>query len=412
MRARSQIKPGTTGRSRPPSSTTRAHDRAEDHRHAAAAPTPNPPGIPPAIEDPRAHGARHRCGSRPQFHLPRRSRWVGPLRRASRLRMSPADGPAPPGCLDERDKTGLEGSAMRGFVYVGLTAAGPRRRGPEADPIDGDRRDSGRICQTPTPPPATARARGRKQYATTPIGASPGTDKFERMLEFGTALARIRNRVKADLDAPVASTPGCTTVLATIVRLLDTTLVRVGNEEYARSNRSFGLTTLRTRHAAVQGSQLRLRFRGKSGIEHEVALEDPRVARRPPLSGHAGPGAVPVRGRGRCPRAVDSADVNDYIPRRPARTSRPRTSALARDGACARPLGDNARRAVVPSHREPTAREVAKRLGNTVAVCRGRMSIRACWRCWRRSPITTGWPACRRRVARVWGRPNAACSRS
>ena len=68
-------------------------------------------------------------------------------------------------------------------------------------------------------------------------------------------------------------------MLATIVRLLDTTYVRIGNEEYARANRSFGLTTLRNRHAAVKGSRLHLRFTGKSGKEHEIALEDPRVAR-------------------------------------------------------------------------------------------------------------------------------------
>ena len=68
-------------------------------------------------------------------------------------------------------------------------------------------------------------------------------------------------------------------VLATAVQLLEKTLIRIGNEEYARENKSFGLTTLRNRHAAVHGDRLRLRFRGKSGKEHEVALDDPRVAR-------------------------------------------------------------------------------------------------------------------------------------
>jgi len=68
-------------------------------------------------------------------------------------------------------------------------------------------------------------------------------------------------------------------VIAALVRLLDTTMVRVGNDEYARSNRSYGLTTLRKRHVALNGTKLRLKFRGKSGIEHEVALEDERVAR-------------------------------------------------------------------------------------------------------------------------------------
>ena len=149
---------------------------------------------------------------------------------------------------------------------------------------------------------ATGRdARGRKQYRYHPDWRlAKDADKFERMLEFGAALPRIRKRVAADLAAPVGTMPRRDTVLATIVRLLDTTFVRIGNEEYARENKSFGLTTLRNRHAAVSGDRLRLRFRGKSGKEHEVALDDPRVAkvvRR--CQAMPGPGAVPVRRRGR-----------------------------------------------------------------------------------------------------------------
>ena len=122
---------------------------------------------------------------------------------------------------------------------------------------------------------ATGRdARGRKQYRYHPEWRlARDADKFERMLEFGATLPRIRRRVTAELARPVDARPARETVLATLVRLLDTTLVRVGNDEYARTNNSFGLTTLRNRHAAVSGSTLKLRFRGKSGVVHEVALE-------------------------------------------------------------------------------------------------------------------------------------------
>ena len=163
---------------------------------------------------------------------------------------------------------------------------------------------------------ATGRdARGRKQYRYHPDWRlAKDADKFERMLEFGAALPRIRKRVKADLAGPVGATPGRETVLATIVRLLDTTYVRIGNEEYARANRSFGLTTLRNRHAAVSGTRLRLKFRGKSGKEHEVALDDPRVARVVRRC-QAMPGQdlfQYVDDDGSV-HAVGSADVNDYI---------------------------------------------------------------------------------------------------
>ncbi|HEX4235952.1 MAG TPA: DNA topoisomerase IB, partial [Caldimonas sp.] len=163
------------------------------------------------------------------------------------------------------------------------------------------------------------------------------------------------------------------TVLATIVRLLDTTFVRIGNEEYARANRSFGLTTLRNRHAAVSGGRLRLRFRGKSGKEHEVALDDPRVARVVRRC-QAMPGQelfqyVDEDGQ---PHVVASDDVNAYIrdaggtgfTAKDFRTWHGSVQALAlwveRAG-----LDPKAR----PSPRELLA-EVAKRLGNTVAVCR------------------------------------------
>jgi DNA topoisomerase-1 len=119
-------------------------------------------------------------------------------------------------------------------------------------------------------------ARGRKQYRYHPDWqAHRGLDKFDRMLAFAAALPRIRRRCDRDLARRGLPREK---VLAAVVRLLELTLIRVGNEEYARLNRSFGLTTLRDRHASVRGDAVRFRFRGKSGQQHEVGLRDRRLA--------------------------------------------------------------------------------------------------------------------------------------
>jgi DNA topoisomerase-1 len=124
---------------------------------------------------------------------------------------------------------------------------------------------------------ATGRdARGRKQYRYHPRwGARRGVDKFERMIAFADALPAIRRRCDRDLALPGLPRDK---VLAAVVRLLESTLIRVGNDEYARLNRSFGLTTLRDRHAHVTGTRVRFRFRGKSGAMHDVGLRDRRLA--------------------------------------------------------------------------------------------------------------------------------------
>jgi DNA topoisomerase-1 len=119
-------------------------------------------------------------------------------------------------------------------------------------------------------------ARGRKQYRYhAGWQHRRGTDKFDRMLAFAEALPRIRGRCDADLARPGLAREK---VLAAVVRLLELTLIRVGNDEYARLNRSFGLTTLRDRHARIDGPAVRFRFRGKSGKPHEVGLRDRRLA--------------------------------------------------------------------------------------------------------------------------------------
>ena len=124
-------------------------------------------------------------------------------------------------------------------------------------------------------------ARGRKQYRYhAEWRLMKDETKFERLELFGRALPKIRARVARDLRAGGREAlPGRAPVLATLVRLLDITFLRVGNEEYASSNRSYGLTTLRNRHVDVRGASLKLRFRGKSGVLHEARVDDPRVAR-------------------------------------------------------------------------------------------------------------------------------------
>lgn len=124
---------------------------------------------------------------------------------------------------------------------------------------------------------ATGRdARGRKQYRYHPDWtAHAASNKFDRLPAFARALPRLRARIDADLGK---TGPVRDKVLATAVRLLEITLIRVGNAEYARRNRSYGLTTLNKRHLEMDGTALTFAFRGKSGIEHRVSVRDRRLA--------------------------------------------------------------------------------------------------------------------------------------
>jgi DNA topoisomerase-1 len=135
------------------------------------------------------------------------------------------------------------------------------------------------ICPSPNGHiQATARdAKGRKQYRYHARWREKRDEtKYSRMLSFAQALPGIRKRVEADLALP--GLPQAK-VLATIVRLLETTFIRIGNQEYARTNNSFGLTTMRNRHVAVSGSTLRFQFRGKSGKHHQIAITNPQMAK-------------------------------------------------------------------------------------------------------------------------------------
>src|SRR6266508_4171187 len=125
---------------------------------------------------------------------------------------------------------------------------------------------------------ATGRdARRRKQYRYHERWRElRDENKFGRLADFATVLPKIRRRVAQDMRLPGLP---LRKVLATVVRLLERTFIRVGNEEYARENKSFGLTTMRTRHVTVKGDRLRFRFRGKSGRQHEVDMTDRRIAK-------------------------------------------------------------------------------------------------------------------------------------
>jgi DNA topoisomerase-1 len=223
-----------------------------------------------------------------------------------------------------------------GLRYVSDAAPGilRRRRGKafhyrraDGGPVR-DRRTLGRIRALAIPPAwrdvwicsaddghlqATGRdARQRKQYRYHQRWREVRDEtKYGRLTPFAAALPRIRRRVARDLARP--GLPRAK-VLATVVRLLETTRARIGNEEYARANESFGLTTLRERQVRVHGSKLRFRFRGKSGVEHAIELDDRRLAgivrRMRDLPGEELFRYVDDDGE---TRRIESADVNAYL---------------------------------------------------------------------------------------------------
>lgn len=221
---------------------------------------------------------------------------------------------------------------------------------------------------------ATARdARGRKQYRYHARWRDVrDDDKFSRMKAFGEALPALRERVDRDL-APSAGEPGRAAVLAALVRLLDRTRLRVGNGSYARDNRSYGLSTLRQRHAEVQGPRVRLHFRGKSGVWHDVALHDRRVARVlrrcQALSGQRlfqyTDSTTGVQ------HGIDSGDVNDYIREATGGDFTAKDFRTWHGSVLAwRLLAPLAGEAGPVTGAPQALKEVARALGNTVAVCR------------------------------------------
>jgi len=160
---------------------------------------------------------------------------------------------------------------------------------------------------------ATGRdARGRKQYRYHPKWRTVRDEvKYERMINFGKALPQIRKEVDRALGLPGLPREK---VLATIVYLLEATMMRIGNDEYARENKSYGLTTLRNRHVKIDGSEVEFRFRGKSGVYHDVKVHDRRLARIIQRSRDLpGQDLFEYIGDDGEPHGVDSSDVNDYL---------------------------------------------------------------------------------------------------
>jgi DNA topoisomerase-1 len=221
---------------------------------------------------------------------------------------------------------------------------------------------------------ATGRdARRRKQYRYHP-GWQEARDqtKYHRMVAFGAALAKIRKQVQRDLSSPGLSRER---VLAAVVRLLDVTLIRVGNEEYARENRSYGLVTMQARHLDLGGSRISLRFKGKSGVRHEVKVTDRRVAR---VLEHTadlpGEQLFEYADEDGAVRQVTSDDVNDYLRAISAEefSSKDfRTWAGTVLAACElRELGPAGSKTALKRQTVEAIKRVSRRLGNTPAVCR------------------------------------------
>jgi DNA topoisomerase-1 len=221
---------------------------------------------------------------------------------------------------------------------------------------------------------ATGRdAAGRKQYRYHALWtAERGSNKYDRMLAFADVLPAIRRRTRRDLLGPACGRPR---VLATVVQLLEHTHIRIGNEEYARTNHSHGLTTLRDRHVSVRGQHLRFTFRGKSGVHQTIDLDNPHLAKAvrqcQELPGQT---LFQYRDDERKVKSVSSADVNRYLHEISggaftAKDFRTWAGTLAAAEAldCAQPMKSATARARVIVK---AIDHVADRLGNTRAVCR------------------------------------------
>lgn len=160
---------------------------------------------------------------------------------------------------------------------------------------------------------ATGRdARGRKQSRYHPRWREVRDEtKYERMVLFGSVLPTIRRRVEQDLACPGMSREK---ILATIIRLMETTFIRIGNEEYARNNHSYGLTTMRNKHVAVNGHTVHFEFPGKSGVKHSIDLHDRRLAgivrQCLDLPGYE---LFQYVDETDTRHSIDSADVNNYL---------------------------------------------------------------------------------------------------
>ncbi|MDQ3510712.1 MAG: DNA topoisomerase IB [Pseudomonadota bacterium] len=311
--------------------------------------------------------------------------------------------------VQHQSNDALQAAAEAGLRYVSDVEPGIRRvgsaadfeyRDPDGTPVT-DLPTLERIRSLAIPPAyhdvwiclrrnghlqATGRdARGRKQYRYHPRWQEVrGVGKFDRVIAFGEALPRLRRRLTRDLKLPGFPQGK---VQAIVVALLAATLVRIGNDEYARSNKSFGLTTLRNRHVAfVRGGRVRLRFRGKGGLDHDIALDDARLARLirccQQLPGQA---LFQYRDDEGNVQPVDSGHINEYLREamgegftaKDFRTWGGTLAAFHLLSTTPVPgVGDGAHADTPPSERALAAAEkavlvqVGRILGNTPAVCR------------------------------------------
>ncbi len=224
---------------------------------------------------------------------------------------------------------------------------------------------------------ATGRdARRRKQYRYHVDWAQVrGEGKFERVIAFGTALPKLRRRLRRDLGLPDFPREK---VLGIVVALLADTLVRVGNAEYARSNRSYGLTTLRNRHMEfLKGGRARLKFRGKSGQEHDIEVDDKQLVKLiRQCQQLPGQSLFQYRDDDGQLQPVDSGEVNDYLREAmgedfTAKDFRTWGGTLAALQRLARlPLPERSSERALKQVQNDVIREVADALGNTPSVCR------------------------------------------
>ena len=222
---------------------------------------------------------------------------------------------------------------------------------------------------------ATGRdAKGRKQYRYHERWrAVRDESKYGRLARFARALPRIRRRVARDLG--VDGLPR-ERVLAMVVRLLETTYIRVGNEEYARTNGSFGLTTLTDDHVEIRGARVRFTFRGKSGQDHDIQVDDPGLAKLVRRSRDLdGEELFQYLDDGGEPHPIDSADVNDYIreiagDEFTAKDFRTWAGTVLASRALTKAAKEARGEPLTKSAVAEAVKEVAGQLGNTPAVCR------------------------------------------
>jgi DNA topoisomerase I len=237
---------------------------------------------------------------------------------------------------------------------------------------------------------ATGRdARGRKQYRYHPEWRQVrDSAKFDRMVAFGEALTKLRRELRRDLGLPGLPREK---VLAVVVSILDATRVRIGNSEYARDNKSFGLTTLRNRHVSfIRDGRAVLNFRGKGGVQHEVHIDDKRIAqivrRCQEIPGQHLFQYVSDDGQ-RCP--IDSDQVNDYLREAmgedfTAKDFRTWGATLHAITLLARtPLPESPSERALKSEIAEVVKQVAAKLRNTPAVCRKSYINPAVFEAWR-----------------------------